>query len=138
MAVVIAAASFAAGCGDSPKPGLSVTPTSPGPTSSLRFAFTAPASSGRANGIQTAYTLSVNGPDRRGCASVRADALPAIKKDEHVNVTVSPPAHGRWCTGAFVAQVQELAKPVCAPGAPCPQFVRVVARVGRVRFTIKG
>lgn len=104
----------------------------------LDFKFTAPESSGRAGGVQKGYTLSVSGPARRGCASLRADELPAITKGEHVNVTVGPPPHAHWCAGQFTALVQELARPVCTPGVPCPQFVRLVARIGQVRFTIGG
>lgn len=136
MVVAVAAAAAAGGCGDPAPAGLSLTPSSPVTTSTLQFEFTAPDDSGPDGSILKGYTLSVTGPTRRGCASVRADPLPAIKNHEHVHVTVAPPSGGHWCAGKFTAQVEELARPVCTPGTPCPQFVRLVDRVGRVKFRI--
>jgi hypothetical protein len=137
--IVAAAAVWLAGCGTSSKRGLSVAPASPKPASVLRFSFTAPDSTGRQGSTQESYTLSVSGPPRRGCVAIHADQLPAITKGQDVTVNVKPSSDGgRWCTGAFTARVVELARPVCAPGTVCPQFVRVVASVGEVRFKISG
>jgi hypothetical protein len=136
---VVALATIAlAGCGASAKHGLSVTPASPRPTSSLRFRFTAPDSSGRHGQTQTGYTLIITGPQRRGCVGVRSDQLPAVSRGELVTVNVNPARDGHWCTGSFMARVQELARPVCAAGTMCPQFVRLIATVGEVRFSITG
>jgi hypothetical protein len=122
-----------AGCGTSSKQGLSVAPSSPTPSSVLQFSFAAPDTTRRHGSTQQSYTLSVSGPPRRGCVAIHADQLPAITRGEHVTVNVRPRRDG-----AFTARVVELARPVCAPETVCPQFVRVVANVGRVRFTISG
>jgi hypothetical protein len=127
-----------AGCGVSARHGLSVTPVAPRPTSTLRFQFTAPESSGRHGQTQTGYTLIITGPERRGCVGVRSDQLPAVARDELVTVNVTPSHDGHWCTGSFMARVQEVGRPVCAVGTMCPQFVRLLATVGEVRFSIAG
>jgi hypothetical protein len=53
-----------------------------------------------------------------------------------VSVRISPDT-SPWCAGTYVGQVEEIAAPVCAKGTACPAFVRLVATIGRLRFTVR-
>ena len=45
---------------------------------------------------------------------------------------------GPWCPGSYTARVEVIARPVCAQGMMCPQFIRVVAVLGPAVFRISG
>jgi hypothetical protein len=79
----------------------------------------------------------VSGPQRPGCVGASSVALPSAARGASVNVGLDPAnLGGRWCPGAFFARVDEIQGPACSPGMMCPQFVRVVAIVGRVQFRV--
>lgn len=132
---------------------LSVSPASAAPDATLRFSFVA-ASAGTGNmltptsttGTSTrkgidhggvSYTLSVSGPVRSGCVGVHGMLVPGAGDGGPVSVAVGPSQlGGRWCTGDYTARVEELLRPVCPPGAMCPDFIRLVAVFGPARFRI--
>jgi hypothetical protein len=116
---------------------LTVTPRAGGPQTLFRFAFTAPASSGVQGRTALSYALSVAGPARAGCVGVRSAPVAAVVSG-HRSTTALGPAQlgGRWCAGTYTAKVAELVRPVCATGEACPQFIRLVAIIGPVRFTV--
>ena len=118
---------------------LTVTPTTATPTTAVHFGFVAPASSGRLGTIAASYTLSVIGPRRGGCLATASRTLPPITRGQQVSAMLDPTQlGGRWCTGTYTARIDELARPVCAVGQACPQFVRLVATVGPATFRVTG
>jgi hypothetical protein len=150
VAVAVALSASPAGCGSSSasssaagragsRAGLVVSPSTGAPRSELRFSFTAPVAGGRQGATDIAYTLSIAGPHRSGCVGVHALTLSRVRRGELVTTELGPAQLGRpWCPGRFTARVDELARPVCAAGQMCPQFIRLVARVGRAGFSIAG
>jgi hypothetical protein len=116
---------------------LTVTPRAGGPQTLFRFAFTAPASSGVQGRTALSYALSVAGPARAGCVGVRSAPVAAVVSGHRSTTTLGPgQLGGRWCAGTYAAKVAELVRPVCASGEVCPQFIRLVAILGPVRFTV--
>jgi hypothetical protein len=124
-----------------PAPGshLTASPTDGHPTSMVRFTLVAPAASGRHGQAQLSYALSVTGPQGSGCVAQHESAVDVRAAGQPVTVAVGPAQlGGRWCPGGYAARVTELARPVCGPAQVCPQFIRVVAVIGPVRFRITG
>jgi hypothetical protein len=116
---------------------LTVAPAGGHPTSSLRFTLQAFTPSGRHGQTEVSYALSVTGPQGSGCVAEHSTAVVVPHAQQPVTVSVGPAQlGGRWCTGSYTARVDELARPVCAPAQVCPQFIRVVASIGPVRFRI--
>jgi hypothetical protein len=116
---------------------LTVTPRAGAPQTAFRFAFTAPASSGVQGRTALSYSLSVAGPARAGCVAVRSAPVAAVVSGHRSTTTLGPAQlAGRWCAGTYTAKVAELVRPVCATGEACPQFIRLVAIIGPVRFTV--
>jgi hypothetical protein len=118
-------------------PALTVTPGTGAPTTVFKVRFTAPASTGTSGGSRRGFQLGVSGPQRPGCVGASSVALPSAARGASVNVGLDPAKlGGRWCPGAYLARVDEFQGPACSPGMMCPQFVRVVAIVGRVQFRV--
>jgi hypothetical protein len=127
--------------GPPPAPGsrLTVAPTDGHPTSTVRFTLVAPAASGKHGQAQLSYSLSVSGPQGSGCVAQHESAVDVRSAGQPVTVAVGPAQlGGRWCSGSYAARATELARPVCGPAQVCPQFIRVVAVIGPVRFKITG
>lgn len=144
------AALLMAGCGSShprsppantvPESGrgtLKVSPARPSTHSSIRFAFTAPASSGVHGKTVIQYSLSVTGVGSSGCvAAHEAGAGPAAAGGT-ATITVGPSQlGGPWCSGQYSARVIELQRAHCTGDAACPQYIRVVAIVARTTFMV--
>jgi hypothetical protein len=118
---------------------LTAVPTDGHPTSTVRFTLVAPAASGRRGQGQLSYALSIAGPQGSGCVAQHESAVDVRTAGQPVTVGVGPAQlGGRWCPGSYAARVTELARPVCGPAQVCPQFIRVVAVIGPVRFRITG
>jgi hypothetical protein len=116
---------------------LSISPAAARPTSTVRFAFTAPVASGVSHGMRIAYSLSVTGPARGGCIGVHEASSAAVGAHARATITVGPSQLGKdWCTGRYTARVLELARAACKASAPCPQYIRVVATVARGGFRV--
>lgn len=120
-----------------PTAGLTVAPTDGRPTAVFRFSFRAPATSGHSATTDSSYTLRVAGGRGGGCVAAHAAALPAVQRGALVRASLGPTQlGGRWCPGMYSARVEELERPVCAPGQMCPQFVRLVTVIGPATFRI--
>lgn len=120
---------------------LGVSPAVGSPQSTIRFSFTSPAGSGPKGqgGTLISSALSVVGPRGSGCVGAHQAALPSEPAGQSVNVAVGPTQlGGSWCPGTYTARVEVLARPNCAQGMMCPQFIRVVAVLGPTTFTIRG
>lgn len=137
---LLAVAVSLAGCGGGwGGPALSVSPRTGTPRSELRFSFIALAATGARAHTQISDTLSVMGQVRAGCVGFHSTSLAPVAKGGRLSVSVGPAElGGPWCTGAYTARVEELARPVCRAGQACPQFIRVVGIVGRTTFRIRG
>ena len=116
---------------------LTVAPAVGRPGTTMRFTLVAPRASGRHGQVQLSYVLTVGGPVRAGCVAQHSSAVAVPGAGQPVTVAVAPAQlGGRWCAGDYTARVTELARPVCTPTQACPQFIRVVAVFGPVRFRI--
>jgi hypothetical protein len=116
---------------------LTVSPTLGAPTTAFVLHFIVPALTGVSAGSRRTFELGVSGPQRAGCIASRSVGVPSGNPGARVDVTLDPAKlGGRWCAGAFVARIDELQQPACSPGMMCPQFVRVIGTVGRVRFRV--
>ena len=131
------------GSGTAAPPGgsgaLAVTPAVGSPRSVIHFEVTLPYRTGPQGSLEIANALSVVGPQRPGCVGAHQEALPSLPTGQMAGVTVGPSQlGGPWCPGAYTARVEVVARPKCGPGQMCPQFVRLLAVLGPVRFRISG
>jgi hypothetical protein len=116
---------------------LTVTPVAGRRNTSFTFAFTAPQTAGRHGTTQTVYTLAVTGRFRTGCLADRTVPVAHALKNTEVMITLDPvKIGGLWCPGTYRARVTEIRMPYCATGTMCPQFIQVVATVGRTTFRV--
>jgi hypothetical protein len=112
--------------------GLSVSPPAPTPTSRVTFTFRAPASTGHHGPSLLSFILTLAGPRHAGCVGPRTAPISHVVK----GTTASVQLGGTWCVGAYVARVQEFARPFCKPGQMCPQYVRLIGTVAMARFRV--
>jgi hypothetical protein len=112
--------------------GLSVNPSAPTPTSRVTFTFRAPATAGHHGPSLLSFILTLAGPRHAGCVGPRTAPIPHVVK----GTTASAQLGGPWCVGAYVARVQEFARPFCKPGQMCPQYVRLIGTVAMARFRV--
>jgi len=111
---------------------LSVSPPTPAPTSRVTFTFRAPATAGHHGPSLLAFILTLAGPRHAGCLGPRTAPIPHVVK----GTTASVQLGGTWCAGAYVARVQEFARPFCKPGQMCPQYVRLIGTVAMAHFRV--
>lgn len=111
---------------------LSVTPPTPSPTSRVTFAFPAPATGGHRGASLISFILTLAGPHHAGCVGPRTAPILHVVK----GTTASVQLGGTWCAGAYLARVQEFARPFCKPGQMCPQYVRLIGTVAMARFRV--
>lgn len=117
--------------------GVAVTPGSGHPTTTFHLSFIAPASSGTSGGSRISYSVGVSGPTSTGCIGATSAEVSPVTKGDPVAVALDPATlGGSWCVGVYAVRVLELQRPVCAPGAMCPQYVRVVETVGTAAFRV--
>ena len=102
------------------------------PTSRVTFTFPAPATAGHHGPSLLSFILTLAGPRHAGCLGPRTAPIPHVVK----GTTASVQLGGTWCTGPYVARVQEFARPFCKPGQMCPQYVRLVGTVAMARFRV--
>jgi hypothetical protein len=112
--------------------GLSVSPPAPTPTSRVTFTFRAPATAGHHGASLLSFILTLAGPRHAGCVGPRTAPIPHVVKGTTANAQLG----GTWCVGAYVARVQEFARPFCKPGQMCPQYVRLIGTVAMARFRV--
>ena len=130
-ALVPAAVATAGGTGA----GVRVTPKVGTPKTKFVVTFRAPDRTGRRNGLQANYVLSVSGQARH-CGSGMSETLPPTRKGAHVRVVLDPPA-GIWCATRYAGRVEEWLRPVCGPAHPvCAQFI-AVKPVGTFSFRVR-
>jgi hypothetical protein len=111
---------------------LSVSPPKPTANSRVTFSFTGPATSGRHGPSRLSFALALAGPRRAGCLGSRSAVVAGVIRGRRAGVQLG----GRWCVGAYVARVQEFARPFCKPGQMCPQYVRLIGTVASARFSV--
>jgi hypothetical protein len=116
---------------------LLVAPSSGHRGTTFTFTFKAPQSAGRHGSTRTEYTLAVATRFRTGCLAERTVPVENAVKGADVTISLDPmKSGGLWCRGTYTARVTEVQMPYCSPGTMCPQFVRVVATVGRTTFRV--
>jgi hypothetical protein len=111
---------------------LAVRPPTPTPTSRVTFSFPAPATAGHHGSALLSFILTLAGPRHAACVGPRTARIPRVVK----GTTASVQLGGTWCAGAYVARVQEFARPFCKPGQMCPQYVRLIGTVAMARFRV--
>ena len=112
--------------------GLSVSPPTPTPTSRVTFTFSAPATAGHHGPTLLSFVLTLAGPRHAGCVGPRTAPIRHVVK----GATASVQLGGAWCAGAYLARVQEFARPFCKPGQMCAQYVRLIGTVAMARFRV--
>ena len=116
---------------------LRVSPSPAHPRSEIAFSFTAPAASGRHGSSEISYSVSITGPSSSGCVGIHEAGGPTVSAGQPARVTVGPDQLGSpWCAGDYTARAFELSRAACVTGQPCPQYIRVVAVVGRTAFRV--
>ena len=116
---------------------LRVRPSQANRSSEIAFGFTAPAASGVHGTARISYSLSVTGPAGAGCVGVHETSAPRVARGQRVTITLGPAElHAPWCPGAYTARAFELQRAACTGSQPCPQYIRVVAIVGRAAFRV--
>lgn len=116
---------------------LTVSPAVGRPGTVFQLRFIVPAASGVRAGTQRGFELGVRGPQKAGCLGSRTVPVPSAAAGTALDIPLDPARlGGRWCAGSYLARVDEVERPVCAPGMMCPQFVRVVRTVGQVTFRV--
>jgi hypothetical protein len=78
------------------------------------------------------FALTIAGPRHAGCTGPRMAPVPDAVK----GATASALLPGPWCVGRYTARVQQFARPHCAPGTMCPQYIRLVGTVAQARFRV--
>jgi hypothetical protein len=116
-----------------------VTPSAGAPTSKFVVSFRAPDRTGRYGFSERRYELSASvSTNRRGCIPIAEEQLPGAPAHAHVRVTLDPRHFGgRWCSGEFHGQVEEIQAPVCPQGRLCPAFVLLLGTIGKFKFKVR-
>lgn len=127
------------GGGPGKRAAVSVTPATGGPSTTFTVSFTSREPTGTVAGTDRSYAIGAQRAGKRtGCVSAASSAAPPAGMGDRVRVRLVPwTLGGRWCSGTFRGQVTELARAACTPGMMCPQFVRLVARLGGFTFAVK-
>jgi len=126
-------------------PRLRVTPARGGVHTTFAVHFTAPDPSGVQGARQVSYELSAAPRrSRRGCIESVSARPVAQRAGQAVVVRLVPRRlGGRWCSGTYSGEVDEIVGPYCAPPqagqvpAPCPEFATVLRRIGTFRFNVR-
>jgi hypothetical protein len=118
---------------------LTASPTTGSPRSVINFSFVPPAATGVQGHDEVSAALSVVGPQKAGCIGAHHEPLSSLPLAQRATVSVGPAQlGGDWCPGTYTARVEIVARPKCAPGMMCPQFIRMVATLGPATFRIAG
>jgi hypothetical protein len=105
----------------------------------MHFTITPTARASAPSGEEISNALSVMGPQKAGCVGVHQQGLSALPPSGQTTVSLGPSQiGGNWCPGTYTARVEVLERPKCGQGQMCPQFIRVLATLGPVRFRISG
>lgn len=121
-----------------PAAALTVTPRDGNPATVFLVELTGVAPTPAPQGEKVGLELGFRGSGGAQCVGAGSLSLPHTVGTA-VAATLSP-SHfgGHWCPGTYLAKVQEIASAKCAPGAMCPQFVRVIRTVAVTRFRVTG
>jgi hypothetical protein len=104
--------------------------------------FSIPDATGATGNVNVWDTVSVRGPDRKGCvgqAEIPLRTAPALTA---FKITLNPShLNGHWCAGRFDGALVERRSPICGPTpAPaqiiCPLYVLAPRVIGRFRFQV--
>jgi hypothetical protein len=137
-AAVVALAAIPALAAGSQVP-ITVKPPIAGPSATFAVSFTAPDTTSRTGNTERRYELSATTTlGTRTCVNSVVTLLPFADDGDRLNVTLSPGAGKRWCTGMFQGQVQEIQEPVCASATPpCKALVKLVRTIGTFQFDVR-
>jgi hypothetical protein len=115
---------------------VSVTPASGAATASFAVTFRAPNRAAPANGRY--YEVQASGPANvSGCAATGEASINVARAHTRVTAVLSATSSPRgWCPGAYHGTVVEFQRPVCAPAAPCPQYIILRGTLGKFRFRV--
>jgi hypothetical protein len=143
-ALVSAAAACGAAASTGAPPRLRVTPSRGHAHSTFTVHFTAPSPSGRVGSEDHRYQLSAApARPRHGCIDSVSLTPRATVAGQRMAVALRPRRlGGRWCTGTYTGQVEEVSGPACGPPTTvqpaimCPEFVTVLSRIGTFSFRV--
>jgi hypothetical protein len=105
----------------------------------IHFTFVPPTTAGTEGSNEVSEALSVMGPQKPGCVGIHQQGVSSSPPGQATTVSVGPAQlGGDWCPGTYTARIEVVARPKCAPGMMCPQFIRIVATLGPATFRISG
>jgi hypothetical protein len=88
------------------------------------------------------YEVDASGPappagSSSGCTASGGQTVVSARARARVTASLSATdyAHG-WCPGTYHGTIDELQRPVCSPGAPCPQHIVLLHALGRFSFRV--
>jgi hypothetical protein len=142
LAVSASAASAALAAGSVGGVPMRVSPGRGGTHTKFVVRFSIPDATGASGNADVWDTVSVRGPNRKGCvgqAEIPLRTAPALTA---FRITLSPShLNGHWCAGRFNGTLVERRSPICGPTpAPaqilCPLYVLAPGVIGRFRFRV--
>ena len=113
-----------------------LSPSSGSAHTAFVVGFKAPQAAGASGIRQTSYQITALGPRGSGCEFSAQRTIRKARKGAHERIALRPQERG-WCRGTFHGVVRLVSGPNCVTGQVCPQFVSVVATVGRFKFSVK-
>jgi len=101
--------------------------------------FSSSARTGSLGVVASHDVLVASGPAAgRGCLHTIDAQIPDSGAGAKVRVVLDPARiGGKWCTGTYRGQVEELQGPECPVGRACPAFVLFRGTIGRFSFQVK-
>jgi hypothetical protein len=115
-----------------------VAPAAGVPATVFVVSFKAPERTGNYGATERHDLLRASAPSSgRGCVTNVNLRTPDARKGHHVRVLLAPRRlGGRWCSGVYHGQIEELETAVCPRHELCPTFVILRGTVGRFAFRV--
>jgi hypothetical protein len=115
-----------------------VSPASGAPNTTFTISFKAPEQTGIFGLTERHDIVTASAPNGSKDCITNVDVRASdVLKGHRVHVTLDPSRlSGRWCTGVYKGQVEEIQTPVCPQGRPCPTFAILRGTVGRFAFRV--
>ncbi len=138
LAVAASLATAAAG-GTLPKTPVAVSPASGSPGTTFTVAYRTVSHTGRVGASIIGDEVQVTSSGgMRGCIPSASASAPAAAKGALVRVRLVPESlGGAWCSGTYRGRIVETARPYCAPGKLCPQFIVLRGTLGTFTLTVR-
>jgi hypothetical protein len=134
--VAVPAITWAAVKHGSPGSRVTVTPPTGSPRTAFVVMFRTPDTTGRKRSTQRHDEVIAQAPgSANGCLSTAEVIAPDAKAGTRVRATLDPAkSGGRWCTGTYRGEIDEIQSPICPKGVLCPAYAIILRKFGH--FTL--